>query len=338
MRTIDIHAHLMPQCFWKTVDAGEAWYGARFEAGDPIGYTVQEGKRDRVSTPKLRWTPEQRLKDMDAQGVDVQVISIHVPLFNYHLDVDAGRRLAEEVNDEIATMTKQFSNRFAGLATLPAQNAKAAVVELERAMKLPGIKGAALDTVVNDQSWDEPQFLPLFKAAEAMGAVLFFHPQPNDNLVSPRVKDRAFLSNSIGVPVEDALLVGTLIYGGILDRCPDLKVCIAHGGGPSCFGMGRLDRAWQVHPGTRTHIQKPPSTYQQRLYYDCLTNSEAALRFLIDQVGPDRIVLGSDWPLVKWNPSPVAWIQGLQTLTTEEKEKILWKNLEALLNLPPQDG
>ena len=95
MRTIDIHAHLMPQCFWKTVDAGGSVVRRALRSRDPIGYTVQQGKRDRVSTPKLRWTPEQRLKDMDAQGVDVQVISIHVPLFNYHLDVDTGRRLAE---------------------------------------------------------------------------------------------------------------------------------------------------------------------------------------------------------------------------------------------------
>ena len=332
MRSIDIHAHLMPQCFWKTVDAGHAWYGIRYEPGDGGGFTVSQGPRSPVPTPKLRFTLEERLKDMDEQGVDVHVVSIALPLVGYHLEPAQGRQLARDVNDEIAAMTRQWPQRFAGLATLPMQDVRAAVEELERAVHVLGLKGAELDTVVNGHNWDEPQFLPLFKAAEAMGAVLFFHPQPQDNLALPRI-DRYGLANSIGVTVEDTLVVATLIFGGIFDACPDLKVCIAHGGGPACFGMGRLDRGWQVRSEARVHIHKPPSAYQRRLYYDCLTDSEVALRFLIDHVGADRVVLGSDWPYVRWDPSPVAWVQGLQSLAAEEKDKILWQNLERLLGL-----
>jgi aminocarboxymuconate-semialdehyde decarboxylase len=332
MRSIDIHAHLMPQSLWKAVDAGQAWHGFRFEPARGLGAVVRGGKRVAVQTPKLRFTPEERIKDMDEQGVDVQVVSIHTPLFSYDVDSAQGRQLAREVNDEIAAMTRQWPQRFAGLATLPVQDVGAAVEELDRAVHVLGLKGAELDTVVNGQNWDEPHFLPLFKAAEAMGAVLFFHPQPQDNLVLA-FTDKFNLANSIGVPVEDALLVATLIFGGILDACPDLKVCVAHGGGPACFGMGRLDRGWQVRSEARTHILHPPSTYQRRLYYDCVTNSENALRFLIDHVGADRVVLGSDWPFVGWDPSPPGWVQSLQSLTPEEKEKILWKNLEQLLGL-----
>jgi aminocarboxymuconate-semialdehyde decarboxylase len=332
MRTIDIHAHLMPQCLWKAVEAGQTWYGLRHESGSGLGTLVRPGKRVAVQPHKIRFTPEERLKDMDEQGVDVQVVSIHTPLFGYDLEPSQGRRLARDVNDEIAEMTRQWPQRFAGLATLPVQDVAAAVEELDRAVHVLGLKGAELDTVVNGLNWDEPQFLPLFKAAEAMGAVLFFHPQPQDNLVLS-FTDRYGLANSIGVPVEDALIVATLIFGGVLDACPDLKVCIAHGGGPACFGMGRLDRGWQVRSEARVHIQHPPSTYQRRLYYDCITSSEPALRFLIDQVGVDRVVLGSDWPFVAWEPSPPGWVQGLQSLTPEEKEKILWKNLEQLLGL-----
>jgi aminocarboxymuconate-semialdehyde decarboxylase len=332
MRTIDIHAHLMPQCLWKTVDAGQAWYGVRYEPGEGLGYTVRQGKRSPVQSPKLRFTPEERLQDMDTQGVDVHVVSIHTPFFGYDLEPGQGRQLARDVNDEIAEMTRQWPQRFAGLATLPVQDVGAAVEELDRAVHVLGLKGAELDTVVNGHNWDEPQFLPLFKAAEAMGAVLFFHPQPQDNLVLA-FTNRYGLANSIGVPVEDALVVATLIFGGILDACPALKVCIAHGGGPACFGMGRLDRGWQVRSEARLHIHQPPSTYQRRLYYDCITNSETALRFLIDHVGADRVVLGSDWPFVAWEPSPVGWVQGLQSLTPEEKDKILWRNLEQLLGL-----
>src|SRR6266487_784621 len=288
MRTIDIHAHLMPQCLWKTVDAGQSWHGSRFEPGAGLGAVVRDGKRIPIQSPKLRFTPEERLQDMDAQGVDVQVISIHTPLFGYDLDPAQGRQLARDVNDEIATMARQWPDRFAGLATLPVQDVGAAVEELDRAVHVLGLKGAELDTVMQGHNWDEPQFLPLFKAAEALGAVLFFHPQPQDNLLLLRT-DKYGLANSIGVPVEDALVVATLIFGGILDACPALK--------------------------------------------DCITNSEAALRFLIDQVGVDRVVLGSDWPFVQWELSPVAWVQEPQSLTPEEKSKILWENLEQLLGL-----
>src|SRR5687768_10976890 len=115
MRAIDIHAHLMRQCLWKIVDAGDAWYGFRHESGSGLGALVRPGKRVAVQTPKLRFTPEERLKDMDEQGVDVQVVSIHTPFFGYDLEPSQGRQLAREVNDEIADMTRQWPNRFAGL-------------------------------------------------------------------------------------------------------------------------------------------------------------------------------------------------------------------------------
>ena len=332
MRSIDIHAHLMPQCLWRTVATGSDWYGTRYEPGDGLGFTVTQGKRSRIATPKVRFTPEERLADMDAQGVDVQVVSIHMPLVSYHLEPAEGRRLARDVNDEIAAMTRQWPRRFAGLATLPAQDVGAAIDELERAVRVLGLKGAELDTAVNGDNWDEPRFLPLFKAAEAMGAVLFFHPQPQHNFLLQRT-ERYGLANSLGVIVEDTLIVAILIFGGILDACPDLKVCIAHGGGVACFGMGRLDRGWQVRPEAREHTPRPPSAYQRRLHYDCVVGSEAALRFLIDSVGADRVVLGSDWPFVRWDPSPVAWVQGLESLSREEKDGILCRNVTTLLGL-----
>ena len=332
MKTIDIHAHLVPKSLWQAADAGRDWYGFRHEPGDGIGTMVSAGKRTHFSSPKVRFTPEERMKDMDAQGVDVQVVSIHTPFFGYHLDPAQGRALARDVNDEIAALARQWPRRFAGLATLPVQDVTSAIDELERAVTVLGLKGAELDTTVNGENWDEPKFLPLFKAAEAMGAVLFFHPQPQHNFLMERTS-RDGLFNSLGVIVEDAIVVAILIFGGILDACPDLKVCIAHGGGPACYAMGRLDRGWHSRPEARDRIPNPPSTYQRRLYYDTVTGSEEALRFLLDRVGADRVVLGSDWPFVPWHPSPVAWVQGLKSLSPDEKEKILWRNLESLLRL-----
>src|SRR5262245_18677003 len=138
MRTIDIHAHLMPQCLWRAVDAGRDWYGTRYEPGDGLGATVTGGKKSRLPTPKVRFTPDERLRDMDAQGVDVQVVSVHTPLFGYELDPAQGRQLARDVNDEIAAMTRQWPDRFAGFATLPVQDVKGAVDELDRAVNVLG--------------------------------------------------------------------------------------------------------------------------------------------------------------------------------------------------------
>src|ERR671930_1677048 len=206
MKSIDIHAHLVPRSAWRAADAGREWYGFRHEPGEGVGTVVGNGKRTEFTSPKVRFTPEERLQDMDAQGVDVQVVSIHTPFFGYHLDPAQGRQLARDVNDEIAAMTRQWPRRFAGLATLPLQDVPAAIEELERAVGVLGLKGAELDTLVNGENWDEPRFLPLFKAAEAMGAVLFFHPQPQHNFLLQRT-DRYGLDNSIGVIVEDALIV-----------------------------------------------------------------------------------------------------------------------------------
>ena len=332
MKTIDIHAHLVPRSLWQAAEARREWHGFRHEPGDGLGTVLGNGKRTQFNSPKVRFTPEERLKDMDAQGVDVQVVSIHTPFFGYHLDAAQGLALAREVNDEIAGMARHWPTRFAGLATLPVQDVTASIDELERAVNVLGLKGVELDTVVNGENWDEPKFRPFFKAAEAMGAVLFFHPQPQHNFMMQRTT-RYGLFNSLGVIMEDAIVVAVLIFGGILDACPNLRVCIAHGGGPACFAMGRIDRSWQgMRPEQRT-IPRPPSSYQRRLYYDTVVGSEKALRFLLDEVGADRVVLGSDWPFVPWHPSPVAWVQGLKTVTPEEKNQILWRNLEALLKL-----
>jgi aminocarboxymuconate-semialdehyde decarboxylase len=211
------------------------------------------------------------------------------------------------------------------------QDVKASIDELERAVTVLGLKGAELDTQVNSEQWDDPKFLPFFKAAEAMGAVLFFHPQPQHNFLMQRTP-RDGLFNSLGVILDDAIVVAILIAGGVLEACPKLRACIAHGGGPACYAMGRLDRGWQGRPEAR-RIPQPPSAYQRRLHYDTVVGSEKALRFLLDEVGADRVVLGSDWPFVPWHPSPVTWVQGLASVTSEEKERILWRNLEGLLGL-----
>ncbi|MDH4150805.1 MAG: amidohydrolase [Betaproteobacteria bacterium] len=331
MKTIDIHAHIVPDSMWRAIEAKQDWHGFRHEPGEGLGTMVACGQRTEFSSPKVRYTVEERIRDMDTLKVDVQVLSIHTPFVGYHLPPEQGLALARDFNDELGATVRKGKGRLAGFATLPVQDTGLAIAELERAVTQLGLKGASLDTQVNAEQWDEPRFLPFFKAAEQLGAVLFYHPQPRNNFLADRIK-RHGLNNSLGVILDDAIVTAVLICGGVLEKCPDLKICIAHGGGPACYAMGRLDRNWHDRPVTRS-TPKPPSAYQTQLYYDTVTGDETALRFLIDQVGADRVVMGSDWPFVPWHPSPVTWLENRESLTAAEKEKILWKNLAELLDI-----
>jgi aminocarboxymuconate-semialdehyde decarboxylase len=318
MRAIDIHAHLTPQCFQREVLAGRTWHGM----------TSAEGE---LFNPMNAWTPEERWADMKSLGVDVQVVSTNVAFYKYDQDVAITTAIARACNAEVHQMTVDYPDRFAGLATLPMQDIKAAINELERGVMQLGLKGAMINDHINGRTFDEPEFLPFWKEAEQMGALIFIH-QARPTLVLQRI-GRYHLANTIGNLVDRAVTFASFVFGGVMDQCPDLKVCLAHGGGYTCFGIGRMDRGWQVRSEARMHIDKPPSAYLRKFYYDCLTHSEPALRMLLDAVGADRVVLGTDWPADMRIDWPVAWVLGLKSLTQEEKDKILWKNLENLLGL-----
>jgi aminocarboxymuconate-semialdehyde decarboxylase len=331
MRSIDVHAHLTPQCFWRATESGGDWHSIRRER-DSRGHecAIVGGKRQALP-PRARWTPEERLADMDSLGVDMHVVSPYVGFYNYQLDTAAAVATSRAINDEIAGMTRAWPRRFAGLGTLPMQDVKAAIAELERGMAQLGLKGVEINDHVNGRTFDEPEFRPFWKAAEALGALVFFH-QAGETLVTPRTT-RYHLPNSIGNLVDRAVTFATLVSGGVMDAFPNLKICLGHGGGYTCYGIGRMDHAWQVRPEARAQLSQPPSAYLGRFYYDCIVYTESALRFLIDTVGVDRVVFGTDWPYDMALDWPVAWILAMTSLTQAEKEAILWKNLERLLKL-----
>ena len=331
MRSIDVHAHLTPQCFWRATESGGDWHTIRREKDARGQECAIVGSRRQVLPPRARWTPEERLADMDSLGVDVHVVSPYVGFYNYHLDTAVAVATSRAYNDEIRSMVQAWPERFAGLGTLPMQDVKAAIAELERCMTQLGLKGAEINDHINGRTLDEPEFRPFWRAAEQLGALIFFH-QGGETLVSPR-STRYHLPNTIGNLVDRAVTFATLVSGGVMDECPNLKICLGHGGGYTCYGIGRLDRGWQVRSEARVHTTKPPSAYLRRFYYDCIVYTEPALRFLIDTVGADRVVFGTDWPYDMALDWPVSWILAMDTLSQEEKEAILWKNLEKLLNL-----
>ena len=330
MRSIDIHAHLMPHCMLETLYRGESWHGVtgHRKAEGQLVYGL--GELTQPLTPAFGWNTEQRLADMNSLGVDVHVVSTFVGYYTFPSVGDAVAA-CREANEEVAEMMRQHPDRFSGFCALPMQDINAAVAELERGVRDLGLKGAMIGDHVNGVTYDDPSFTPLWKAAEALGAAIFIH-QVGDTVVTPR-SDRYHLPNSIGNLADRAITFASFVFGGVMDACPDLKVVLAHGGGYTCFGIGRMDRGWQVRREARVNIQQPPSAYLDKFYYDCLTHSEPALRYLIDTVGADRIVFGTDWPADMAIDWPVSWVLQQESLTTDEKEAILWKNAEKLLGI-----
>ena len=318
MRSIDIHAHSTPQCFQRVVLAGREWHGMTSADGE-------------LFNPRNAWTPEQRIADMDSLGVDIQVVSTTAGFYQYDKEPAVTAAIARDCNDEIYQMTLDYPERLAGLATIPMQDANAAVAELERAVVQLRFKGAMIGDQVNGKTFDEGEFFPIWKAAEEMGALIFIH-QGGQTIGSER-QPRYHVRNTIGNLADRVVTFAAFTFGGVMDKFPDLKICLAHGGGYACFGAGRMDRGWQVRSEARVNINQPPSNYLGKFYYDCLTHSEPALRMLIDSVGVERVALGTDWPADMRIDWPVSWVMGLESLTQEEKEAILWKNLEKLLSL-----
>ena len=319
MRIVDIHAHISPEGLLRAMADGRDWHGIDIAA---LLSAHQHA-------PRTAWTPEQRLREMDELGVDVHVLSTNSFLYFYEHDADTTIAISRECNNYVSELTKEHPDRFAGFATLPMQDVSASIAELERAVETLGLKGAMIGDHVNGATYDDPSFLPLWQTAESLGAVVFIH-QGGDTTVSPR-SDRYHLPNTIGNLVDRTVTFASFVFGGVMDTCPNLKVCLSHGGGYACYGTGRMDRGWQVRPEARARITLPPSSYLDRFWYDCLTHDENALRFLIDAVGIDRIVFGTDWPFDMSIDNPVCWVRNMTNLTGYEKDAILGGNVEKLL-------
>ena len=252
--------------------------------------------------------------------------------YNYHLDTAIAVATSRDSNNEIHEMIQSWPERFAGLATLPMQDVNAAIAELERVMTQLGFKGAMIDDKINGATLDAPEFLPFWKAAEQLGAMILFH-QGGNTVVHPRI-NRYHLPNTIGNP------------GGPRHHLRHAGDGRRHGTpAPTCASVSRTaaatlataSAAWtapgSTGPPAAAESTQPPSDYLRRFYYDCIVYTESALRYLIDTVGVDRVVFGTDWPYDMEFDWPVSWILSLDSLTQDEKEAILWKNLERLLNL-----
>lgn len=333
MTVIDTHAHWTPERYRRAVTAHGSWHGLDSRVGE-------------LESSGFRMSVDERIADMDALGVDVQVLSPTAGFYQYDNAVDTAAEIARECNDEIADVVSRAPGRFLGLATLPMQELSVAIAELKRATNELRLRGIVIGDHVNGRLLDEPEYLPFWAEVERLGAIVFFHQGP-DRLY-PSI-GRYHLDNTIGNLVDRAMLFAVLACGGVLDRHPRLKLLLGHAGGYAAFGAARMDKAagafpadrrdglddsyvapYRSTPEYRAAAAGPPTSYLRRFFFDSCTFTAITLRFLIDVVGRDRVVLGTDAPTPMVLTDGPRWIRGLDVLTDAEKRAILEENAAAL--------
>lgn len=241
-----------------------------------------------------------RLADLDAIGVDVQVVG-PMPMHRYWAEPSLAGKLATVINEAVAAHCAGGAGRLYGLGTLPLQHPGLAVRELERAVTEVGLKGVSVSTNVDGRELADPAFEPVWEAAAGLGAVVFVHPWGCS--LGSRLGAH-FLGNTFGQPAETALALSHLIFAGVLDRHPGLRLLAAHGGGFLPTYAGRSDHAWSQRPDARG-CASPPSSYLRRIWYDALVYTPRALRHLVEAAGADKVVLGTDYPFDMGVTDPV---------------------------------
>jgi aminocarboxymuconate-semialdehyde decarboxylase len=271
---------------------------------------------------------DDRIANMNAMAVDVQVLSaslVHQGL--EWADAQTAPRLARLTNDWIAKAVAAHPARLIGLGTLPLHVPALAVAELERCITELRLKGVAISTTAGGRELGDPQLRPFWAKAEALGAVVYIHPGGNRD---PRFK-RFHLWNSVGQAFEEAMAISSLMYDGVLEEFPALKICISHGGGYMPYYMGRIDRNYVEKANTRVNMKKPPIEYLRMLYFDSCVYERPVLQHLVDKVGADRVLLGSDYPVGE--VMPVQFVTETATLSEAQKTQIVRTNAAKLFEL-----
>jgi len=322
---VDIHCHLSIGAADKMIRAAMPSAPDAFPFSSPASNAVT-GKLFASIGPKLNGV-DLRLKDMDALGVDVQAISPSPGQYYYFAPPEVGRDAARAINDGIAAAVVSHSDRFVGMGTVPLQNTQMAIEEMRRCVKDLDLRGIEINSHVNGRELAENEFRPFFAAAEELGVLLFLHPLGFTH--GQRLSEH-YLNNIIGNPIESTIALSHLIFGGVLDALPRLKLCVAHGGGYLPGYWGRMDHAFRAREDCRQHIAREPSSYMRQIWLDTLVFDKDELDFLVRTHGADKLCLGTDYPFDMAEPDPVGFHDRLDE---EVKAKILGLNAAELLGL-----
>lgn len=329
MTTYDVHAHCAPTSLYAELERD----------GDRFGTDLVDTDRGRavrfaggVTTPPLRDDFDDvaaRLASMDAARVDVQLLSSWIDLTGYSLPAEVGARYARMFNELLAATVAEHPDRFLGLGTVPLQTPEVAAAELRHAVTDLGMVGVEIATTVDGRDLDDPALDPFWAAAAELRCPVLIHPYRS---LRGRDVTRYFLNNLVGNPAESTIAIAHLLFGGVLDRHPDLRPVMVHGGGFAPYQSGRWDRGFEaVARLTGEHIRTAPTELLRRVHFDTVLHDPAALDLLIRWAGHERVVVGSDYPFPMGDLTPVDTLDRVEGLTDDARAAILGGNVERLL-------
>ncbi len=327
----DFHAHCIPPVFRDWLEGPGSGHGVEMLETDRGIRARFNGRFTSGPVRDSLGDLSQRIADMDRMGIEVQLLAGWIDFTGYDLTATSGLALSRAQNDALAAEAGKQPSRLLGVATLPLQDPEASVQELERAVTDLNMVGAQIATTVGDDWLDRAGLDPVWEAAEALEAIVILHPMAP---LSGVALDRYFMDNSVGRPAETTIALAGLISSGVFERYPGLRVCAVHGGGFLPFQVGRLDRAYQEKPELAGKlIGRPPSDYLENLYVDTVVHNPKALRFLIEMMGADHILVGTDYPFEMGDDDPVQLVESVPGIEATEKEAILRGNAKRLLGI-----
>ncbi len=334
--TVDIHCHVH-------TPAADAMVAGVFTAERDAtmrfaNERTREVQRQQAERTQIQLTSvEKRLADMDAMGIEIQAISPAPVQMYYWTEPDLGLATARVVNDNIAQIVARHPDRFAGMGTVPLQAPELAVAELERLVGSLGMRGVEISSNVAGEDLSAERFRKFFAHVEELGVVLFMH--PSGFTEGRRFADHYF-SNVIGIPLESTIAVHHLIFGGVLDAYPGLKLVVAHGGGYLPAYSGRIDHAAAARPDACEKISADPTSYLKRLHFDTMVFTHHQLEYLVAQYGADHVLMGTDYPYDMGEVDPIGFIEGARRLSTDDRKAVFGGNAARLLdiNIPAERG
>ncbi|XP_002737240.1 2-amino-3-carboxymuconate-6-semialdehyde decarboxylase-like [Saccoglossus kowalevskii] len=328
---IDIHNHILPE---RWPDLKErygygGWVQLHHHCKDKAKM-MKDGQMFREVQPNC-WDPEVRIQEMDETGVSVQALSTVPVMFSYWAKPEDTLDLCHILNDDLAKTCKKYPTRFVGLGTVPMQAPELAVQELKRCVQELGFPGIQIGSHINEMNLDAPELQPIYAAAEEVGCAIFVHPWDMD--LSGRMS-KYWLPWLVGMPAETTTAMCSLIFGGVLEEFPKLKVCFAHGGGAFPYTIGRIEHGFNVRPDLCA-VDNPinPRKYLGKFYTDSLTHDPKALSLLVDVIGEGNVLLGSDYPFPLGEHHPGKLIESMENFTPELKDKLLAGNACEFLGL-----
>ncbi|UXI66992.1 amidohydrolase family protein [Tahibacter amnicola] len=308
MLKIDTHAHILPRD-WPNL--AEKYGDDRFPViihTDGRHRIYKDGKFFREIWPNT-WDPALRIADYAKFGVQAQVISTVPVLFSYWAKPHQALELHRHLNDHTAEICRQHPRHYAGIGTVPLQSPHLAIQEMQRCVEQLGLSGVQIGSHIENWNLDAPELFPFFEAASDLGAAILVHPW---DMMGRETMPKYWLPWLVGMPAEQSRAACSLIFGGVLERLPDLRVCLAHGGGSFPYTIGRIEHGFRMRPDlVATDNARNPREYFSRLFFDSCVHDPQALRYLIDVVGADRVMLGTDYPFPLGEQEPGSGIAAL---------------------------